>query len=414
MTARAAVPPHAESIIASLHREGRRYVASGAAEGFVIEWRDGSLYVDAVQRFRGKRRSKLARLDPGRTRSKWILSLWLYSRDDYDDEGDFPFGFGTPEACFSAAADFYLWEYDALSAGSSVGQEPPPEKDAFSGPARLRRGGEPPPVPALAPALREAAAKSHAPHLLVRLVERAAGRGLVLTERETLRREDLFALNAASPFPVREGARVFEQDVPAVRWTTTLARALDAVQVRRPRMTATAAGAALASADPVARWWQVLDAAWNRVRWTDLDDRADDGADDTQAGRRAFATLLARGGAWARSRVCHGDTLTDNHVLPFLRDAGLLDLQVADTRGVPMRRMGLASRVAATPLGRAAFAALADASPEVDGLELLLEDPGDDLDDLLSRARMAGSNFDLYELLGRARPAARRAQKRRR
>ncbi|MBI5486146.1 MAG: hypothetical protein HY905_02315 [Deltaproteobacteria bacterium] len=126
---RATIPPEVRAeILRRLEPEQERYLQSGAAVSFDFQFRGGYLYLAARRRV-GLFGSKislgpLARLGYKGDLEKWDFAIWRYSTGAYDMAQEFPFGEGTPEECFAVAADFYLWEYDALSAGSSVGTRP--------------------------------------------------------------------------------------------------------------------------------------------------------------------------------------------------------------------------------------------------------------------------------------------------
>src|SRR5439155_21492117 len=118
-----------EAVLARLEPEQQRYIASGATSGFELEWRGRYLHIDSrapSDPWGGRRRgaSPLCRLRYTGDADEWGLEIYKHSDDSYDQENDFPFPGGTPERCFSVAADFYLWEYDVYEAGSSCGTAP--------------------------------------------------------------------------------------------------------------------------------------------------------------------------------------------------------------------------------------------------------------------------------------------------
>ena len=145
-----------QAVVARLEPEQRRYLAAGVACGFDLKFKGAYLHIAA--RSTGPmggpaRASPLCRLKYIGNADGWWLEMFRYRDHSYDTEQDFPnVSRGTPEVCFSVAADFHLLESERLQAGWSR-HEPEqiiPRHGEFEGQAMVLppiRDGQWPPLP---------------------------------------------------------------------------------------------------------------------------------------------------------------------------------------------------------------------------------------------------------------------------
>ena len=108
-----------EATLVRLAAHARRYQVYGVGEARGM-FKGPYLYIDYVEEGTGllskPRPSKLCRLEYTGDPENWSFAIYKYSDECYDNEADFPFGGGTVEECFDAAASLYIAEcYPDLS-----------------------------------------------------------------------------------------------------------------------------------------------------------------------------------------------------------------------------------------------------------------------------------------------------------
>ncbi|MBI3952320.1 MAG: hypothetical protein HY314_17870 [Acidobacteria bacterium] len=100
-----------EATLARLAAHARRYKVYGVEE-VIGAFKGPYLYIDYTEESAGlptrPRSSKLCRLRYTGHPERWEFAIYKYSDNCYDEEGDFPFGGGTGEKCFDAAASLYI------------------------------------------------------------------------------------------------------------------------------------------------------------------------------------------------------------------------------------------------------------------------------------------------------------------
>jgi hypothetical protein len=370
-----------EAVLARLEPEQRRYVESGDVASFAFSFRGGYLYVASrspAGPWGGARTPQpMCRLRYTGDIENWAFELWRYSQRGYDEAQEFPFLGGTPERCFAVAADFYVWEFDALSAGSSVGTHRRPRRidEPFGLAWMLPRlsGGEAPPHPELPPsALAVAECDLVADFTsFLRFVE---GRTFDLAPRAFgFRRSELREVNARLRHPRPVGERPVQDMLPQIQCCFSIAEALGLLDVSRTlhRAAGTDRIGGFLERPAAHRWWDILEALWHRVSWSSLRAGARGSADAHQAARWWLGLELSRRVApivfdW---RIAfHGEVL-ESLLFPCWRDASLVTLQHDETMRAAEPNLRVYGRwtclrkVEVTDAGRWAFSALAASSP---------------------------------------------------
>jgi len=388
---RAVIPREVrEAVLARLEPEQRRYIDSGAASGFAFEWKGDYLYVGSRDSgFRGGQRhlSPLCRLRFTGDIERWGFEIYKHSDNWYDEDNDFPSGGGPPEYCFSVAADFYLWEYDAFEAGKSCGTVLEPTiSGGFEGQAALLPACTVAEVPRPErPMAAEAAAQGALITDFDAFLSFVAGRSFDLGGRTMgFRQETLREVNALLQQPHELTQRPVQDHVPRVQVCFAVMQALGmlAVDQRRHRAAPTGAVEEFQRLPGSERWWLVLEALWQRVSWFGLRLDAHGCTERQQAGRVWLGEELAR-----RTKPLGFDSyltwsaeVLEVFLFPAWRDAGLLELSYAkpakSDRWLANRSTHL-REVQITDLGRWAFAALAAASPRYTEEEMPLPDDRD-------------------------------------
>ncbi len=292
-----------EVVLARIEPEQQRYIASGAASGFAFEWKGEYLYIGSREGadFRGgqRRLSPLCRLRFTGDPERWGFEIYKHSDAWYDEDNEFPGGGGTPEYCFSVAADFYLWEYDAFEAGKSCGTVPEPTASGgFEGKAALLPActNAEVPRPEMPPGA-EAAALGALVMDLDAFLGFIANRSFELARRTMgFRQETLREVNALMRKPHELTQRPVQDRVPRVQVCFAVARALGLLDVDEPRHRATATGAMeeFQQLPDAERWWLALEALWQRVSWFSLRLDAHGSTERQQAGRFWLGEELAR------------------------------------------------------------------------------------------------------------------------
>ncbi|MBI4705071.1 MAG: hypothetical protein HY744_28525 [Deltaproteobacteria bacterium] len=402
-----------EAVLCRLEPEQRRYLVSGEATSFELTFRDDLLYV-AARRPSGpfgerRRASPLCRLRYTGNTEQWRLEIYRYSTGAYDVEQDFPFGSGTPEECFAVAADFYVWEYDALSAGASLGKKPRgSRRDTPEGPGAVLpplAGGPIASCPRLPQQVR-AEARGRLVDDFSAFLGFVQGRRFDLAPRAFgFRRHDLAEVNARMSRPQTLHARAAQDGVPRVQCCFAVAEALGLLDVSRAlhRAEGTAHIARFLGRPVHERWWAVLEALWQRVSWPTLRRDARGWTELHQAARWWLGRELGRRTESLRFdwRLGRRAEVLDTFLLPSWRDAGLLVLRFDERSRQEWHRRthvpwsGLCE-VEITDVGRWSFAQLAAVSPrgpEADSLD----DPNDGRwpgDEFLERLHEAAPDFD--------------------
>lgn len=395
------IPRHLrESVLLRLERETHRYIESDVTDSFEFSFKGDYLYIasrDNAGPIGGRTRSApLCRLRFQGVEKAWSFEIYKYSDNWYDEEGDFPFSSGTPEQCLAVAADFYLWEYDVCSAGSSLGKKPKAAQDAAR-PSRLRPTApvDCPEVPTeLLPALRGPILDDFSTFL--KFVQ---GRGFELGERTNgFSRAHLAELNEHMVHPKTLHSRILQSRVPRIQECFFVAEALGLFVVQRTLHRARG-GPGIAdflARSEVERWWAHVEALWQRVDWHALLPDAYGATEAQQGGRYFIGEELARRTRpleFTHSLTFLGDVL-ECFLFPSWLDAGLVKLTFAGAdrkkdRYLAARATNLV-RVDVTPLGRWTFALLAQQSPQP---EKPFADENDGRwsgDDFLRRATGAG------------------------
>lgn len=102
-----------EATLARLSEHTRRYKVYGV-EDVIGRFKGPYLYISYVEESVGlpgkPRPIKLCRLRHTDDPEYWEFSIYKYSDEHYDDEGEFPFYGGSVEQCFDAAASLYIVE----------------------------------------------------------------------------------------------------------------------------------------------------------------------------------------------------------------------------------------------------------------------------------------------------------------
>ncbi|HCF62236.1 MAG TPA: hypothetical protein DFS52_30125 [Myxococcales bacterium] len=288
------------------------------------------------------------------------------------------------------ASDFYLWDYDVFEAGSSYDPDAKlREPGAIVGPAFVLPGlaaGERAPCPELPAGLRSAAS---GPLLadcsaFVRFI---AGRTFKLGKRTNgLNRADLAEANARMTRPLELNLRCVQPQVPRVHVCFRVAEALGLLEVDedKHRTVGHPDAAAFAELPESERWWAVVEALWQRVRWKGLSMNVSREADGLQAYRASLGERLAKPfKPLDLLRLPWGVEVFGSVLLPSWRDAGLVELQYEDDSRYAKLREFEFEGAKVTLLGRWAFERLAEQSPRLDeeeGQEDQLE-PLDDFED---------------------------------
>jgi len=379
-----------EQTLLRLEREQQRYVDMGAAVGFDIVFKREYLYISAREMrdgwHGGMVNSPLCRLRFTGDIERWSFEIFMFSRNGYDEEQDFPFGRGSPEDCLAVAADFYLLEHGVDEAGSS-------RERAAEKPASFRR--EASVLPPLE-TLDEVKVPDGFPGEVV-----TAGRPLLddleaflgFVEERTfnlaprtqgLRRRDLIEVNGLMRVPASLHQRPVQSDAPRVQCCFAAAEALGLLQVTRAlhRAEATREVRRFRAMGEHQRLWAAFEAIWQRVRWVMLRPRAYGSTNWQQAGRFWLGAALARRVAPLEfdGRLTVGAEVMEVFLFPFWRDAGLLDLVYNRRMAVNPyydRRSTRLSRVEVTDPGRKVFGLLSEISPGYEHL-CRTEDPADD------------------------------------
>ncbi|HTP28055.1 MAG TPA: hypothetical protein VMK12_20680, partial [Anaeromyxobacteraceae bacterium] len=349
-----------------------RYIESGATESFEFSFKGDYLYIASRRSagpFGGRTRSEpLCRLRFQGVGKAWSFEIYKYSDNWYDEERDFPFSSGTPEECLAVAADFYLLEYDVLSAGSSLGEKPKAAQ-ATVRPSKLRPAPvDCPEVPTeLLPALRGPILDDFSTFL--KFVQ---GRSFELGERTNgFSRAHLAELNGQMVHPKALHSRIIQPRVPRIQECFFVAEALGLLVVQRTLHRASG-GPGIAdflARSEVERWWAHVEALWQRIDWRALLPDALGDTEAQQGGRYFIGEELARRTRpleFTRSLTVLGEVF-EWFLFPSWRDAGLVKLTFSGAD----RKKGdyLAARatnlvqVDVTPLGRWTFALLAQQSP---------------------------------------------------
>lgn len=406
---RSAAVPRAirEQVLRRLEPEQRRYLTAGVALAIEFTFKGEYLFIEAKQA--GGWLSStiqsvpLCRLGYTGDPDRWRFEIFHFSRDRYDEEQDFPFGGGTPEECFAVAADFYLLEYDAFEAGSSRHEDAEGQEEEFLGEARLlpprdRPDAAWPPeeVPEevreeiregireeVREGVPEIAAKAGLPLLadMEAFLGFVEGRTIDLAPRTCgFRRQELVEINGMMEHPASLHKRPVQSDAPRVQCCFAVAEALGLLRVTRTLHRAESTGLARYRAMEVRQqWWALLEAMWQRVRWSALRLRAYGDVEGLQAGRVWLGAELAR-----RTEPLEFDLrltldaeVLEVFLLPFWCDAGLLSLTFSRTRrrrdGFEKRATGL-WRVEPTDLGRWAFKRLSRIASGHQRLDELAQD----------------------------------------
>ena len=380
---RASTPPKVvprpvrEETLRGLEPEQQRYVAAGAALSFDYAFRGRYLYISARQKGFGGGGGlnivPLCRLRYEGHPKKWGFEIYRYSRNGYDEEGDFPFSGGSPRDCLAVAADFYLLEYDVLDAGTSREEAAGGSETAFQGEAALLPPLEAPGFVELPEGFPGAAGTSGLDLLadldaFLRFVE---GRTFDLAPRALgFRRKDLIEVNERMGRPAPLHSRPVQSDAPRVQCCFAVSEALGMLRVGKAlkRAEATPEVERFRSMESRERLWAVLEAMWQRVHWAALRPRAFGDADRQQAGRCWLGAELGR-----REKALKFDAwltmeaeVLEVFLFPFWRDAGLLALDFNPAMAVDhyyRRRATLLRRVEVTGPGRRVFERLSEISP---------------------------------------------------
>jgi hypothetical protein len=356
--------------------------------------------------------SPLCRLKYTGNADGWWLEMFRYRDHGYDTEQDFPnVSRGTPEECFSVAADFYLLESDPLQAGWSR-HEPEqivPRHGEFEGQAMVLspiRDGQWPPVPEH---LSDLPAVHDTPLVadFAAWVQWIRSRTVALAPRTLgLGRADLQAVNSRMREPGKLHPRIVQHGLPRIQCCFHVAEALGLLEVSRVsrRASGTAVIDTFLELSPERQWWVILKAMWQRVTWSML--RPD--AYGQTNGYQAARYWLALGFSELSVPLAVGTTLVmqaevlERYLFPFWADAGLLKLsydRVEQARKHYGPRATGLSKARVTELGRAAFAELADESPH--GFRDPLGADSDEGEDDLSEApEFSRSCTSARELLG--------------
>jgi hypothetical protein len=409
-------------VLLRLEPEQRRYLRAGVAQAFEFTFKGEYLYMGARSR-RGWlsptiASSPLCRLRYTGDTELWQMEMYLFSRNGYDVDQDFPSGSGSPEECFAVAADFYLFEYDAFEAGSSRndvpdgadGPEPKFQGEAMLLPPREAPDAawQPDEIPAVEPAEPAEPASQEVPReplqdppeqafreFLASIPRAATTGGLVLladidaflgfVEGRTFdlaprtcgfRRKELVEVNGLMAQPASLHKRPVLSDAPRVMCCFAVAEALGLLNVTRTLHQAVATDriARYRALNERARWWIVLEAMWQRVPWSFLRPRAYGYADRFQAGRAWLGAELAR-----RTEPLEFDVrltlsaeVLEVFLFPFWRDAGLLKLTldpVLRKRSFYEKRSTGLRRVEPTDLGRWTFERLSRIAPGIDHVD---------------------------------------------
>ena len=285
---------------------------------------------------------------------------------------DFPSGGGTPEYCFSVAADFYLWEYDPFEAGKSCGTVlEPTATGGFEGKAALLPACTIADVPRPEmPSGVEAATQGALVMDLDAFLGFVVDRSFDLARRTMgFRQETLREVNALMREPHGLSQRPVQDRAPRVEVCFAVTRALEMLEVEQSRHRAVANRAIddFQRLPSTERWWLALEALWQRVSWFGLRVDAHGSTERQQAGRFWLGEELARRKkplTFDRYLTWSAEVL-EVFLFPAWRDAGLLELSYSrparPERAYCTRATHL-SRIQVTDLGRWASAALEDAS----------------------------------------------------
>ena len=216
-----------------------------------------------------------------------------------------------------------------------------------------------------------------------------------------MRRKDLLVANDMMSQPAALHSWPVQSDAPRVQCCFAAAEALGLLRVSRAlhRAEATAEITAFNRLEPARRWWSLIEAMWQRVRWATLRPSAFGDTDAHQTGRRWLGAELARRRRpleldW---RLTPSAEVLESFLLPCWRDGGLLRLTYDPSmpvNGYYEKRSTRLRRVTTTDLGRWAFARLSELAPE----STLLEHGSDE-----APARPKGLDFfSCLEEAGRA------------
>ncbi|MGI5864127.1 MAG: hypothetical protein ACOX6T_19025 [Myxococcales bacterium] len=381
-----------KEVIARLEPQMERYIESGAADEFDLSFKGKYLYV-AAKSYCGRRsqRTLLCRLRYTGKPESWGFEIYQYSTSDFDSDGEYPFSGGSVEKCFAVACDLYLWDYDPFEAGSSYDPKARPrEPGAIVGPADVLprlRAGERAPCPELPADLRHAVGGPLLADFSA-FVRFIAGRTFKLGARTNgFGRADLAEANALMTQPLALNPRSVLPKVPRVHLCFRVAEALGLLDVdtRKHRAAGHPEAAAFADLPELERWWAILEAFWQRVQWKSLSTSFAGDADNLQAYRASLGEKLAAPGPHGLEELFFSGDLCTSILIPSWCDTGLIRLKPGQSSGRLKDLRDVLARFEVTPLGRWAFARLAEQSPRCDEddeeLELSYDFEGDDFED---------------------------------
>ena len=361
-----------------LLEEERRYTGCGLALAFSYEFKAGCLCVTYFESscglIGGATRRRLCRLRYVEGDS-WSLEMPKYS-SGVDGYGpyyrDHPV-YLTARECFAIAADTNLLEARGQAGWSADRQDDLIWRHGpFEGPAMVLStlANQPcssvprldPPTPTTGRRLLED---------FETFLDFIDGRILALSKRSvSLSQDDLLALNGRMLHREQVGKRPIQANMPRIQVCFMVAESLGLLKVQRwmPLAMGTASIKEFRQMDPFTRLWLILEALWNRVRWSLLYFNACGETDRYQRSRHWLATalstrehpLIANNGFTATAEIF------ERFLAPCWKDAGLVKLEFKAERktwaSYHTRSTGL-SHVRVRPFGRKVFALLAGISP---------------------------------------------------